>query len=171
MLTFHMQRWNTLVIRPKSLLIRLVGFKLSLIFIFLYWNICLIWMHSASQSKRSFFTSVRVSEFDTALYWACSCSFKKIKWPHQLCTQARTPNKKKNTSTLIWTEPFKRGYRAPYSVSLVSTLNNHFPPGNKTRCPRHSAEALKNTHFFIRRGRASSSRAFVTILVCLFLFL
>lgn len=34
MLTFHIQRWNTLVIRPKSLLIRLVGFKLSLIFIF-----------------------------------------------------------------------------------------------------------------------------------------
>lgn len=106
-------------------------------------------MHSASQNKRSFFTSVRVSEFDTALYWASSCSFKKIKWPHQLCTQARTPNKKKNTSTLIWTEPFKRGYRAPYSVSLVSTLNNHFPPGNKTRCPRHSAEALKNTHIFL----------------------
>lgn len=109
-------------------------------------------MHSASENKCSFFTSTRVSAFDTALYWACSCSFKKIKWPHQLCTQARTPNKKKNTSTLIWTEPFKRAYRAPYSVSLVSTLNNHFLPGNKTRCPRHSAEALKNTHFLSDAG-------------------
>lgn len=67
MLTFHIPRWNTLVIRPKSLLIRLVGFKLSLIFIFFVLE-NLFNMNAFCITERSFFTSVRVSEFDTALY-------------------------------------------------------------------------------------------------------
>lgn len=76
----------------------------------------------------------------------CLCGFKKTKWPHQLCTQARPP--RKILPSLIWKEPFwERTPSPPTRARYVARYNfniTFFLQETKTQFTLHYRE--RKTH-------------------------